>query len=257
VALYVKRWLAAPLALPDGRLLKRDRGTPQGSAISPVLASLFMHYAFDTWMEQQFPSVAFERYADDVVVHCATERQAREVLAAIESRMAEVGLRPRPGQDPDRVLRGRKPAGSFEHTSFDFLGHAFRARGARGKDGRTRTSFLPAISKTALNKISQVVWSWRLHRKTGLDIGDIARRGQPHRAGMDAVLRGVLPLRDVSASPAHQRLPGAHAPQEAQTAEEPQESQGGMETPDQPIPPRLRPLGMDPRLLTTKVTRAG
>jgi group II intron reverse transcriptase/maturase len=96
VVLYVKRWLQAPLALPDGTLQKRDRGTPQGSAVSPVLANLFMHYAFDMWMVREFPAVSFERYADDAVVHCVSERQARQVLAALESRMEEVGLRLHP-----------------------------------------------------------------------------------------------------------------------------------------------------------------
>ena len=65
VVLYVKRWLAAPLQLPDGTLQQRDRGTPQGSAVSPVLANLFMHYAFDLWLAREFPLVKFERYADD------------------------------------------------------------------------------------------------------------------------------------------------------------------------------------------------
>ena len=92
VVLYVRRWLAAPLQLPDGTLQERDRGTPQGSPVSPVLANLFMHYAFDTWLGREFPAVQFERYADDAVVHCVTERQAREVLAALGNRMEEVGL---------------------------------------------------------------------------------------------------------------------------------------------------------------------
>ena len=81
---------------PDGTLLERDRGTPQGSAVSPVLANLFLHYAFDMWMAREFPTVPFERYADDAVVHCVTERQARHVLAAIADRMEEVGLRLHP-----------------------------------------------------------------------------------------------------------------------------------------------------------------
>ncbi len=98
VVLYVKRWLAAPLALPDGTLLERDRGTPQGSAVSPVLANLFMHYAFDTWLAREFPAVEFERFADDAVVHCATYRQARQVLAAISARMEQVGLRLHPAK---------------------------------------------------------------------------------------------------------------------------------------------------------------
>ena len=79
VLLYVKRWLAAPLQQPDGTLQRRDRGTPQGSAISPVLANLFLHYAFDMWMAREFPAIPFERYADDAVVHCVSEQQAQHV----------------------------------------------------------------------------------------------------------------------------------------------------------------------------------
>ena len=82
--------------MPDGTLVERDRGTPQGSAVSPVLANLFMHYAFDSWLERELPTVQFERYADDAVVHCATERQARQVWAALAERMDEVGLRLHP-----------------------------------------------------------------------------------------------------------------------------------------------------------------
>ena len=72
VVLYVQRWLQAPLQLPDGTLQQRDRGTPQGSAVSPVLANLFLHYAFDAWMAREFPAVSFERYVDDAVVHCVS-----------------------------------------------------------------------------------------------------------------------------------------------------------------------------------------
>ncbi len=88
--LYVERWLRAPLQLPDGTLQRRDRGTPQGSAVSPVLANLFLHYAFDMWMALLFPAVAFERYVDDAVVHCVSERQAMKVVKAIGNRMEEV-----------------------------------------------------------------------------------------------------------------------------------------------------------------------
>ena len=98
IVLYVKRWLAAPVQMPDGRIEERDRGTPQGSAASPVLANLFMHYAFDTWLEREFPAVSFERYADDAVVHCATRRQAEQVLAALDVRMREVGLQLHPAK---------------------------------------------------------------------------------------------------------------------------------------------------------------
>jgi RNA-directed DNA polymerase len=91
VLLYVKRWLKAPLQQPDATLIERDRGTPQGSAVSPVLANLFMHYAFDSFLARRFPAVEFERYADDAVVHCGTEREAREVLAALVDRLGGSG----------------------------------------------------------------------------------------------------------------------------------------------------------------------
>src|SRR5438128_3889670 len=92
VLLYVARWLKAPMRQADGTLAARDRGTPQGSAVSPVLANLFLHYAFDMWMAREFPSIRFERYVDDAVVHCVSKRQAYHMLAAISARMSEVGL---------------------------------------------------------------------------------------------------------------------------------------------------------------------
>ena len=92
VLLYVQRWLQAPLQQQDGTLVARDRGTPQGSAISPVLANLYLHYAFDTWLARQFPVVTFERYCDDAVIHCGSEAQARQVRDALGQRLAAVGL---------------------------------------------------------------------------------------------------------------------------------------------------------------------
>jgi len=102
VILYVKRWLAAPIQMPDGTVAGRDRGTPQGSSVSPVLANLFMHYAFDMWLSREFPGCPFERFADDAVVHCRTQQQARKVLAALHARMEQVGLRLHP--DKTRIV---------------------------------------------------------------------------------------------------------------------------------------------------------
>jgi RNA-directed DNA polymerase len=185
ITLYVKRWLAAPIAMPDGEVAKRDKGTPQGSAISPVLANLFMHYAFDMWLEREFPAVEFERYADDAVVHCVTERQAREVLAALEERMADVGLQLHP--DKTRIVfcrDGKRRYADCENTSFTFLGYTFRARKARKADGTgAYTGFLPAVSKDALKRMSEEVRSWRIHLHNAKELEDIAAWINPRVRG--------------------------------------------------------------------------
>jgi group II intron reverse transcriptase/maturase len=179
VLLYVKRWLAAPLQLPDGTLQQRDRGTPQGSAVSPVLANLFMHYAFDAWMAREHPTVQFERYADDAVVHCVTEAQARRLVVAIGDRMAEVGLRLHPTKTRIVYCKDGKRRLDHEHTEFTFLGYTFRARAARDRNGVNFTSFLPAISKDALKKVSGEVRRWRLHLRTGHTLAELARQVNP------------------------------------------------------------------------------
>ncbi len=176
VVLYVRRWLSAPLQRPDGTLETRDRGTPQGSAVSPVLANLFMHYAFDAWMERTFPSIGFERYVDDVVVHCASQRQALMLREAIGQRLAEVGLTLHPEKTKVVYCQDRnRRTGSYEHMSFTFLGYEFRARQARDKHGKFFGSFLPAISRDAEKRINREVRGWRLHRHTDWSLGQLAR----------------------------------------------------------------------------------
>jgi RNA-directed DNA polymerase len=179
VVLYVTRWLQAPVQRADGSVLVRDMGTPQGSSVSPVLANLFLHYAFDAWMAREFPGVAFERYVDDAVVHCVSERQARRVLAAIGARMEQVGLRLHPDKTKIVYCQDGKRRASYEHTEFTFLGFTFRQRRARAKGGKQFNSFLPAISRNALNRINAEVRSWRLHNRTGQDFADVARDINP------------------------------------------------------------------------------
>ena len=179
VVLYVKRWLTAPLALPDGTLQQRDRGTPQGSAVSPVLANLFMHYAFDAWMAREYPAIRFERYADDAVVHCVTERQARNLAAAIGDRMEQVGLRLHPDKTKIVYCKDARRRLDYRLTAFTFLGFTFRTRTARGNSGRLFASFQPAISNDARDKISGQIRRWRLHRKIGLNLAELARQINP------------------------------------------------------------------------------
>jgi len=184
VLLYVKRWLAAPLAHPDGALEQRSKGTPQGSAVSPILANLFMHYAFDTWMAREVPGCPFERYADDVIVHCKNKRQAEYVLARIATRMQEVGLRLHPDKTHVVYCKDGKRRGQHEHASFTFLGYTFRAREARSKHGGgSFTSFLPAISAEALKATGDRIRSMRIHRHNTLSLNDLAAWLNPIVAG--------------------------------------------------------------------------
>ncbi|MCX4617177.1 MULTISPECIES: group II intron reverse transcriptase/maturase [Streptomyces] len=183
VKLYVRRWLAAPLVMPDGSLRHRERGTPQGAPVSPVLANLFLHYAFDTWMDREFPAVQFERYADDAVMHCVTERQAREVLDALRNRMVEVGLELHPDKTRIVYCKDGKRRGSYEHEAFTFLGYTFRARKGRDRQGAQFLSFAPAVSKEALKRMGREVRSWRLHTRSDLSFVQLARRINPVVAG--------------------------------------------------------------------------
>ena len=153
VLLYVKRWLEAPLQLPDGTISERTMGTPQGSAISPLLANLFMHYAFDAWMARTYPAVTFERYCDDAVVHCRSKAQAEFIRDRIAARLAECGLELHPVKTRIVYCKDSGRSGSFEHEQFTFLGYTFRPRLAKSRAGKFFVSFSPAVSRdaTALN----------------------------------------------------------------------------------------------------------
>jgi RNA-directed DNA polymerase len=175
VLLYVERWLKAPLQHEDSSLVERDRGTPQGSAISPLLANMFLHYAFDAWMAREYPAVLFERYCDDVIVHARSEQQARDLRDAIASRLAACGLELNERKTRIVYCKDSTRRGSYEHESFDFLGYTFRPRLSKSKSGGEFVNFLPAVSNDARKRLGREIRHWALHRWSGKTLTNLAR----------------------------------------------------------------------------------
>lgn len=179
ILLYVERWLKAPAQQPDGTLVQRDRGTPQGGVASPLLANLFLHYAFDDWMRRRYPEVPFERYADDTIVHCKTEAEAKELRAAIGERLKQCKLELHTNKTRIVYCKDDNRHGTYSDEKFDFLGFTFRPRQAKSRWGKHFINFSPAISKEAVKSIQATVRSWKLHLRSNKNITDLARRYNP------------------------------------------------------------------------------
>jgi group II intron reverse transcriptase/maturase len=179
ILLYIERWLVAPFETEDGERVSRERGTPQGGVISPLLMNLFMHYAFDKWMQRTIPSCPFARYADDAVVHCRSQRQAEYVMRAIALRLADCGLAMHPEKSTIVYCKDSNRRERYPQVSFTFLGFTFRPRRAKSHQGRHFTSFLPAASEVAMRRMRQAVRRWRLTRQTHVTLAEIAKLYNP------------------------------------------------------------------------------
>jgi RNA-directed DNA polymerase len=183
VVLYIERWLKAPAQDEDGNRLKRERGTPQGGVISPLLANLFLHYAFDLWMRRRWRHLPFERYADDIIVHCRAKWEAELVCSCIAERLKECGLELHPEKTKLVYCKDANRQQSHPNEHFDFLGYTFRPRAAVNRKGKLFCSFSPGISKKAILKISDEIRRWRLHQRTAQSIEDLARMINPKLRG--------------------------------------------------------------------------
>jgi group II intron reverse transcriptase/maturase len=184
IPLYVERWLRAAVQREDGSCVECTCGVPQGGPLSPLLANLFMHYAFDEWMRREYPHIEFERYLDDVVVHCATEEEAREVLDAIESRLGQCGLALHPEKTKIVYCQDSDRKGKYPNVQFDFLGYCFQPRRARNRYGKFFVSFLPAVSPSAANRIRAIIRSWRIPgTRNNQSLEDLAALLDPYVRG--------------------------------------------------------------------------
>jgi RNA-directed DNA polymerase len=180
IPLYVERWLVAPVQAEDGTVEERKQGSPQGAPVSPLLANLYLHWAFDAWMQRAFPQVRFERYCDDIVVHCHSQQQAQELLARISQRLADCGLRV--NQEKTRIVycQDDRRGGHHDHAQFDFLGYTFRARPCKDRQrGGSFLGFNPAISDQAQRRISREIRAWHLQRWSSRSLNDLAEHINP------------------------------------------------------------------------------
>lgn len=178
ILLYVERWLKASVQKGDGSLHHpKDKGTPQGGVISPVLANIFMDIAFDKWFEHQYPKLSFERYADDIVVHCYHQGQALTVLNDIKARLFQCKLELHP--EKTRVVycrrnQKKRPSKKVTYQSFDFLGYTFKPRVVR-KRGKQFLGFTPSMSQKSIGRINEELFRMDIHKRVQSSIEAIAQ----------------------------------------------------------------------------------
>ena len=183
VILYIDRWLKAPMQNRNGDIKVRLKGTPQGGVISPLLANLFFHYVFDTWVVRKLPDVPFCRYADDGLLHCKSLRQAEFILSVLKDRFVECNLEAHPEKSKIAYCKDTHRKGVYENTSFDFLGYTFRGRRSCDKYGRVWTNFGPAVSSQSLKEMRQTIRRWKIQLKSDKSLVDLSRMFNPTLRG--------------------------------------------------------------------------
>lgn len=170
ILLYCQRWLDAPIQLSDGSIkLPQGKGTPQGGVISPVLANIFLDVVFDKWIDKRNPEVVYERYADDIVVHCQHIKEALRLLEAIKQRFKTCKLEV--NRDKTKIVYCRRnqkkqPPFKVRYQKFDFLGFTFKPRISKTEKSKLILGFTPAISQKSIARINAVLRKLRIHRWT-------------------------------------------------------------------------------------------
>lgn len=179
IRLYIERWLKAPAIDSEGNVIQREVGTPQGGVISPLLANLFLHYAFDKWITKNHPENPFARYADDLVVHCRSLEEATKLLEEIKVRLAGCKLTVHPEKTKIVFCKDANRRGDYIEKKFDFLGFTFRPRLVKNKKNQYFVSFSPAISKKSEISIKDKIRAMKIQSCTGCDIDSMARLLNP------------------------------------------------------------------------------
>jgi group II intron reverse transcriptase/maturase len=176
---YIKRWLTAPVQYRDGQQEQRSKGTPQGGVISPLLANLYLHYVFDKWVEKHWNGVQFERYAGDIVCHCHSEQEAKALKALLEQRFNDCHLTLHPKKTKIAYCKSSNNSADYPMVSFDFLGHTFKPRLCKNKQGIFFVTFTPAISTKSAKKVRDKITNWSILKNNQLNLEMIAKFSRP------------------------------------------------------------------------------
>lgn len=175
--MYIARWMKANMQDSNGNTTERIKGLSQGGAISPLLANMYLDVVFDKWMRANFAEINFERFADDVILHCFTLRQAQYILEKVKARMLEYGLEIHP--DKTKIVyckQGEKTAQQQGiENKFDFLGYCFRVRTIISNNKRPMNGFTPAISDKSKKKIKEKIRAWKIYNYTSYSAEEIAK----------------------------------------------------------------------------------
>lgn len=186
IIIYIERWLKAPMQATNGTLKERTKGTPQGGVISPILSNLFLHYVFDKWMSKNHRDVPWCRYADDGLVHCKTEQQAKLVLVELKQRFEYCKLELHPKKTKIIYCKDEKRKNTYLNTSFEFLGYCFRQRSSMNKkNGKLFMNFTPGVSQSAMKAMRSETRNSGLRNRSDMSLEDIAKYYNP-------VLRGWI-----------------------------------------------------------------
>ena len=167
VSLYVSRWLKASIVNEDGSKTQPQSGTPQGGVISPLLSNLYLHVVFDGWMLQNYPGIRFERYADDIIIHCRREQIAQSILNKLQKRFTECGLTIHPTKTQiicvkrDPTKQSVNDVHHFEMGGFDFIPQWVKV------EGEWKLLILPSPSKASKKRIMDKIRELKLHTRTG------------------------------------------------------------------------------------------
>jgi len=193
IRIYIRRWLECPIQLESGEMENRSCGTPQGGEISPLIANLYLHYAFDHWMKQNSPGIPFIRYADDIVCHCRTRDEAEKLWENLRERLGHCKLQLHPVKTKLVYCKDNKRKGDYPLTRFDFLGFSFQGRTVQDRQGKLFTGFNPGVSRKSLKRMNESIRELNINRRTQSTMSELAEMINPMVRGWIAYYGSFYP----------------------------------------------------------------